>query len=79
MQEASATGECAQSFMERGVPYATEPAQLTERYWTAGGFERGGDAIVDGERGGERFVRPLEYNERESGVVLLEFECEGGR
>ena len=38
--------------------------------------EGGGDAVIDGERDGEGFVRPLEYAERQSGAVLLEFDCQ---
>ena len=79
MQEASGAGERVQSLVERGIPYATERAQFTERQWTAGRLECGGDAFIDGDWGGDRFVRSLEYTERKAGPVLLEFKCEGGR
>jgi hypothetical protein len=79
VQEASGAGERAQSFMERGMSYATERAQLTERHRTASRFERGGDAFVDGDWDGDGFVRPLQHAECESGAMLLESECEGGR
>lgn len=79
MQEASGAGEHTQSLVECRVPYATEHSQLTERYRTASRFERGGDAFVDGDRDGHGWVRSLEYAERESGTMLLEFECEGWR
>ena len=79
MQEASGVSERAQPFVKRGVPYATELAQLTERHWAAGRFERCGDTFVDGDRDGDGFVRSLQHAERESGAVLLELDCEGGR
>ena len=79
VQKASGASEHAQSFVECGVPNATEHAQLTKRHWTAGRFESGGDAFIDGDRDGDGFVRPLEYTERESGAMLLQFECEGRR
>lgn len=79
VQEAPGGSERVQSFVERGVSYATEQAQLTERHWTAGRFEGGGDAFLDGERDGNRLVWPVEYTEGERGAVLLELECEDGR
>ena len=49
VQERAGVGEHMQALMECGVPYATDRAQLTQGYWAAGCFERGGDAFVDGD------------------------------
>ena len=78
MQEASGAGEYTESLVECGVSNATEYSQLTEWHRTARRFERGGDALVDGDRDGDGFDRSVEYTERESGAVLLELDCEGG-